>query len=84
MSQTGHEITLTEAKELIISGVENVQSATATAISATTTCGGMVIKGKNIHVEKLDLEQKVLIATGEFEDIKYVSEKKPFLKRVFK
>ena len=63
MSQTGHEITLTEAKDITISGVENVQSATATAISATTTCGGMVIKGKNIHVEKLDLEQKVLIAT---------------------
>ena len=46
--------------------------------------GGMMIKGKQMHVDKLDTESGNIIISGEICEVKYVPAKKPFIKRLFK
>lgn len=84
MSDALHCIELKDAKDLSITGVEFVQSATPTSIVINTICGGLVVKGKQLHVEKVDLELKEFLASGKIEGIKYVPAKKSFLKRLLK
>lgn len=84
MSELEQEIMLKDKKELKVTGVVSVQSATPTSIVCDTTLGGLGIKGKGLHVEKLDLEGKILLATGTIDEIKYVPVKKPLLKRILK
>lgn len=84
MSEINSNIVLSNAKEINISGVTDAISATETAININTVLGGLLIKGKKLHVEKLDLEQQILVATGTIEELKYVQAKKSFIKRLFK
>lgn len=79
-----HKVILTSTKDLSISGVESVASCTPTSIVLSSVCGGMVVKGKQLHVEKLDVESKILEASGIVEEIKYVPAKKSFAKRLLK
>lgn len=84
MIENNHELVLKNASELSITGVVAVHSATAQAVIGNTTCGGIKISGKGLHVEKLDLECQILQVTGTVNEIKYVPEKKTIIKRIFK
>ena len=79
-----HELFLVNRKELRISGVTQAISATNTTVCFNSVMGQMQIKGKNLRVEKLDTETGDLFLVGEIFEIKYISEKKPILKRLFK
>lgn len=82
--EINHEIYLNQRKELKISGVTQATSATESVATLETVMGGMTIKGKKIHVEKLDTQSGEMVLVGEFCEIKYLPAKKPFLKRLFK
>ncbi len=53
---TGHKIVLEDREQLLISGVEEVESFDESAIVLTTAQGGLEIQGEGLHIEKLSLD----------------------------
>ena len=51
-----HHVALEEREQLVISGVEEVESFDETAIYLTTAQGGLEIQGEGLHIEKLSLD----------------------------
>ena len=52
----GHHVLLEDREQLVISGVEEVESFDESAILLTTTQGGLEIQGEGLHIEKLSLD----------------------------
>lgn len=84
MVENIHSIVITEGALVEINGIESVSSATESQIKATSTKGGLIISGTGLHVEKLDLEQRLLVANGKIQSIRYTNVAKSFFKRIFK
>ena len=51
-----HRVLLEGREELVISGVEEVESFDESAILLTTAQGGLEIQGEGLHIEKLSLD----------------------------
>ena len=51
-----HHVALEEREQLVISGVEEVESFDESAIYLTTAQGGLEIQGEGLHIEKLSLD----------------------------
>ena len=51
-----HHVALEERDQLVISGVEEVESFDESAIYLTTAQGGLEIQGEGLHIEKLSLD----------------------------
>lgn len=51
-----HHVVLEEREQLVISGVEEVESFDESAIYLTTAQGGLEIQGEGLHIEKLSLD----------------------------
>ena len=84
IEQNTQLLSLENRNELRINGVTQATSATESAVLIETTVGGMNIRGKKLHVEKLDTESGDFYLTGEINEIRYIAAKKPLLKRLFK
>ena len=81
-----HKIILTDRKQMQITGVEKANGLNENLISLLVSGAHLLITGKNMHVEKLMVEEGVVELEGEIESIKY-SQSKPkvgFIKRLFK
>lgn len=52
----GHHVLLEDREQLVISGVEEVESFDESAILLTTAQGGLEIQGEGLHIEKLSLD----------------------------
>lgn len=79
-----HKIELNARKELKMTGVIEVISATTTEIVAKTDCGPIVITGANLKVKSLLIKEKILEADGEIAKIEYTKAKKNFFQKIFK
>lgn len=66
-----HTIILEGREKLSISGVTDVQSFDEDQILLETVQGMLVIRGQNLHVEKLQLEAGELSVVGEVGCIEY-------------
>lgn len=53
---TGHRIVLEDREQLLISGVEEVESFDEGSILLTTAQGGLEIQGEGLHIEQLSLD----------------------------
>lgn len=84
MTENVHSIVITEGAVIEINGVESVASATESQIRVATTKGGLIVIGSGLHVEKLDLEQHLLVAGGKIQQVRYLAAQKSLLKRIFK
>ena len=51
-----HHVALEEREQLVISGVEEVESFDESAILLSTARGGLEIQGEGLHIEKLSLD----------------------------
>ena len=51
-----HHVALEEREQLVISGVEEVESFDESAIYLTTAQGGLEIQGEGLHIEQLSLD----------------------------
>ena len=51
-----HHVVLEEREQLVIAGVEEVESFDESAIYLTTAQGGLEIQGEGLHIEKLSLD----------------------------
>lgn len=66
-----HNLILEERKRLSVSGVTDVDSFDEQTVIAYTVKGEITIKGWDLHVSKLNLEQGELSVDGEISSLTY-------------
>ena len=70
----GHHVLLEDREQLVISGVEEVESFDESAILLTTAQGGLEIQGEGLHIEKLSLDGGDLKVEGRVNALVYEAE----------
>ncbi len=70
-----HSLYLEERKHGRITGVSDVKSFDEKLIILSVQCGIITIKGENLHVEQLNLEQGQVELTGQIDSLVYTEEK---------
>jgi sporulation protein YabP len=76
-------ITLRDRKKLLITGVHNVDSFNEELIVVDSELGLIVIRGSDMHINKLDVESAALDVEGEIAVIEYVDQTLPQRKSGF-
>ena len=84
--QTAHSISIENRLRTVITAVAEVISATEKLVNLKLEDGAMQISGTDLRINKLSLEEKLLILDGTVCDLKYVNcaNGKSFLKKIFK
>ncbi len=70
-----HHIILEQREQLVVSGVEEVESFDESAILLTTAQGGLEIQGEGLHIEKLSLDGGDLRVEGRVNALIYETER---------
>jgi sporulation protein YabP len=73
--KAGHTFTLTNRQNLSLRGVQHVDNFDDDTIVLSTTMGVLTIRGHNLRIQTLDLEQGQFEAVGEFDAIQYGKKK---------
>lgn len=84
---TGHRLTLEGRGKLSISGVTDTESFDETAAVLETSRGTLIVRGRELHVEQLDLEAGEVRLTGEVTSLTYEENRQSqgsFLQRLFR
>ena len=82
-----HSALLKDRQELHLSGVTDVDSFDEHCIILLTDLGILEVNGTDIKIEKLNLENGEICASGEFDAFEYVTdkiEKGGMLKKIFR
>ncbi|MBR5246935.1 MAG: sporulation protein YabP [Clostridia bacterium] len=82
-----HNVIMEERKKLSVSGVVDIDSFDEQAIIAITEQGEMTIRGWNLHITRLNLEQSELMVEGEISSLTYTDvrpQAKGFFAKVFR
>ena len=69
-----HGLTITERKNLIISGVKKIESFDNEEFLMETTLGFLVIKGSELEIIKLDTYQGYVSIKGRVDSLMYLDE----------
>ena len=72
-----HHIILEEREQLVVSGVEEVESFDENTILLTTAQGALEIQGEGLHIEKLSLDGGDLKVEGRVNALLYGEENRP-------
>lgn len=78
-----NKITLDNRNKLAITGVSKMVSSNETLLVMQVKSTKLTVSGKVIKIEKLDIENGLLEASGEFDSIKY-NDNGGIFKRIFK
>ena len=68
---TVHRITLEDREQLVVSGVEEVESFDDSGIVMVTAQGTLVVRGSDLHIEQLSLDGGQLRVEGHVESLTY-------------
>lgn len=68
---TPHQVVLEDREQLMISGVEEVESFDETTIVMSTSKGSLVVRGEDLHIEKLSLDGGDLKVEGSVDSLTY-------------
>ena len=82
-----HSVILENRKSLTATGVSNVDSFDEQTVIAYTGLGQLVIRGKELHISKLNLESGELRLEGEISALAYTDShagKGGFLSKMFR
>lgn len=66
-----HQVILEERSRMRIMGVTDVENFDELCVELTTSAGLMTIKGEELHVESLNLENGEMTLTGEIVSLEY-------------
>ena len=69
--EAAHHIILEEREQLSVSGVEEVESFDENTIVMHTSQGTLIIRGENLHIEKLSLDGGDLKVEGDVDSLTY-------------
>lgn len=72
--EAAHHIILEGREELSVSGVEEVESFDENTIVMVTNKGTLVVRGEDLHIEKLSLDGGDLRVEGLVESLTYEDE----------
>ena len=75
--EMSHRVILEEREQLVVSGVEEVESFDETTIFLTTAQGSLEIQGEGLHIEKLSLDGGDLKVEGRVNALLYGEENRP-------
>ncbi len=71
MPKLPHSIIMEDRKKLSVSGVTDIDSFDEQTIIAITDLGELTIRGWNLHITRLNLEQSELLVDGEISSLTY-------------
>ena len=77
-------ITLTNQTNLFLSGVEKVVSVCPTELIVVLAGKRLCVLGENMEIQRLDLENKILIIDGLVNSFKFAMQRKGLVKKLFK
>ena len=66
-----HNLILEDRAKLSVSGVTDVENFDENTISMVTTEGVLVVRGSELNVEKLNLENGELLIRGQVDSLEY-------------
>ena len=66
-----HLLTLSERRELSVSGVQDVDSFDETNVVVYTELGALTVKGSALHIHRLSIETGDLVLEGVVESLTY-------------
>ena len=69
--EAAHHILLEGREQLTVSGVEEVESFNENTIIMTTVKGTLVVRGEDLHIEKLSLDGGDLRVEGVVDSLSY-------------
>ena len=83
---TPHRLVLDQRNRLTVSGVDEVESFDESAIRMTTKGGDLLVRGRDLHIEKLSLDGGDLLVDGTVDALIYQEpeEAASFLSRLFR
>ncbi len=70
-AEAAHHIILEEREQLSVSGVEEVESFDENTIVMLTNRGTLIVRGEELHIEKLSLDGGDLKVEGTIDSITY-------------
>ncbi len=73
--QVAHSVSINGRKEVLLQGVQHVDSFDESEITLETNLGMLVLKGEGLHITQLNLETGSLAAEGFFIAVQYVESK---------
>lgn len=81
-----HALHLDQREKLSITGVEEVDSFDESAVCLHTTAGYLIIRGSELHIEKLNLDGGELALAGLIDSLSYEEMRKSggLLARLFR
>ena len=84
--EKGQRLVLEDRERLTLSLVENVESFSEEEILLKTSCGGLSIKGRNLKLEDLSIENGNILLTGRVDKMEFseIKEKHSFFKDLFR
>lgn len=68
---TPHQLIMQDRKSLELTGVFNVESFDDSIVIALTSLGELTIKGRELHIQQLDLESGSLVLDGQMDALTY-------------
>ena len=88
VSVSRHSVQLDRRENAIVTGVTDVISFDEESVIGETEMGIIIIKGANLHVKRINLENGELIVSGEIDGVTYANQAgakaKSFMGRLFK
>lgn len=66
-----HRVTLDARSRLTVSGVDGVESFDENSIVMSTSEGSLIIRGEDLHIEKLSLDGGDLLVEGTVDSLTY-------------
>ena len=82
-----HNITLTERKNLVVTGVKKIDNFDSNEFLLETTMGYLSIKGSDLEIVKLDTYQGNVSIKGQISNLNYTENTKKeesFFSKIFK
>lgn len=83
-----HEVMIENREKITVTKVTDVDSFNEMNILIALDSGGMIVKGRGLHIQKLDLDEGKVIITGSIDSAVYTERKtkgeKSFIKALLK
>lgn len=81
-----HSVNIENREKITITEVKSIDTFDEEEVQAELTEGGLVIKGKRLHIHMLDLEEGSAVITGEISALTYTRKKaeKTLIRRMLK